>query len=351
MSTENGCSCALGLSSRPSTSHHKSAGQEASFSLRPLSGDLGVEVIGVDLKGGISSELHAQLQEVMHTRDLLLFRGQDLTPKDEDAFMRGFPHNEEAIASDKLSNFYFKDWRVPDHKLVAVQFSGLRLDNHFGVTSEEFNLSAKNRQAGISFKTLWHMDLAQNQVPPEWVSLYMLQKPQNGGDTLFASTVGAYERLTPDQKTFVDSLEVVNRRPDSFEGTFQIEETGTWTDDPVQASGRVDSESSRRFEYTQPFAIRDPYTGQKSLLYHTRFFHCFKGYSRAESRTIIEEVLLPAIAPEHTYRHEWQNGDFIAWSNRKIIHTSTDPEKYADEARLFHLVFLDSKQPLIPARA
>ncbi len=49
---------------------------------------------------------------------------------------------------------------------MQVQFSGLRLDNHFGVTSEEFNLSAKNKQAGISFKTLWHMDLAQNQVRP-----------------------------------------------------------------------------------------------------------------------------------------------------------------------------------------
>lgn len=49
------------------------------------------------------------------------------------------------------------------------------------------------------------------QVPPEWVSLYMLQKPKNGGDTIFASTVGAYERLTPDQKKLVDSLEVVNR--------------------------------------------------------------------------------------------------------------------------------------------
>lgn len=135
----------------------QSAGQEAGFTLRPLSGDLGVEVMGVDLKGGINSELHAQLQEVMHTKDLLLFRGQvslahsvfvirfprtnlvsknkqektreddrvglitqDLTPKDEDAFMRGFPHNEEAVASDKLSNFYFKDWRVPNHKLVAV---------------------------------------------------------------------------------------------------------------------------------------------------------------------------------------------------------------------------------------
>ena len=47
-----------------------------------------------------------------------------------------------------------------------------------------------------------------------------------------------------------------DRRPDSFEGTFQIDETGTWTNDPVQASGRVDSEPSRRFEYTQPFVIR-----------------------------------------------------------------------------------------------
>lgn len=48
-------------------------------------------------------------------------------------------------------------------------------------------------------------------MPPEWVSLYMLQKPSNGGDTLFASTVGAYERLSPSQQKLVDSLEVVNR--------------------------------------------------------------------------------------------------------------------------------------------
>jgi alpha-ketoglutarate-dependent taurine dioxygenase len=48
-------------------------------------------------------------------------------------------------------------------------------------------------------------------MPPEWVSLYMLQKPPNGGDTLFASTVGAYERLSPSQQKLVDSLEVVNR--------------------------------------------------------------------------------------------------------------------------------------------
>lgn len=143
----------------------QAAEHDASFILRPLHGELGVEVVGVDLKGGISPELHAQLQEVMHTKDLLLFRGQvaisaemrtlhykvlcvsiyhglqsildclfyvfvdrsgtpcwqqDLEPKDEDAFMRGFPHNEEAVASDNLSNHYFKDWRVPDHKLVAV---------------------------------------------------------------------------------------------------------------------------------------------------------------------------------------------------------------------------------------
>lgn len=63
---------------------------------------------------------------------------------------------------------------------MQVQFSGLKLENHFGVTSEEFNLSAKNKQAGISFKTLWHMDLAQNQVPflPE-CSLPLCKMVQN----------------------------------------------------------------------------------------------------------------------------------------------------------------------------
>ena len=64
--------------------------------------------------------------------------------------------------------------------------------------------------------------------------------------------------VTSDVRTpvVIKSGVCIHRRPDSFEGTFQIDETGTWTNDPVQASGRVDSEPSRRFEYTQPFAIR-----------------------------------------------------------------------------------------------
>lgn len=59
---------------------------------------------------------------------------------------------------------------------MQVQFSGLKLENHFGVTSEEFNLSAKNKQAGISFKTLWHMDLAQNQVLPQSLRTCILHR-------------------------------------------------------------------------------------------------------------------------------------------------------------------------------
>jgi hypothetical protein len=65
----------------------------------------------------------------------MAFVVQDLEPKDEDAFMRGFPHNEQAVASDNLSNHYFKDWRVPDHKLVAVS-SLPRLQPKWAMTSQ-----------------------------------------------------------------------------------------------------------------------------------------------------------------------------------------------------------------------
>lgn len=86
---------------------------------------------------------------------------------------------------------------------------------------------------------------------------------------------------------------VFHRRPDSFEGTFQIDESGTWTDDPVQASGRVDSEPSRRFEYTQPFAIRCAsaaglnltgvyFCPDRAVLNAAFAIHCITAFSRCK---------------------------------------------------------------------
>jgi sulfonate dioxygenase len=43
----------------------------------------------------------------------------------------------------------------------------------------------------------WHSDVSYEQQPPGTTFLYILDKPETGGDTLFADAVEAYNRLSP----------------------------------------------------------------------------------------------------------------------------------------------------------
>lgn len=43
----------------------------------------------------------------------------------------------------------------------------------------------------------WHSDISYEKQPPGTTFLYILDKPETGGDTLFVDSVTAYKRLSP----------------------------------------------------------------------------------------------------------------------------------------------------------
>ena len=51
------------------------------------------------------------------------------------------------------------------------------------------------------------------------------------------------------------------------------------------------------------------------------------------------------------FRLKWQPHDFGVWANRRLIHRSTPEAVYSEKGtRLFHLVFLNSEDPIKAAR-
>lgn len=56
----------------------------------------------------------------------------------------------------------------------------------------------------------WHSDTTFEIQPAGTVFLYMLEQPEVGGDTLFADTASAYERLSPAFKQRLHGLSVVH---------------------------------------------------------------------------------------------------------------------------------------------
>lgn len=57
--------------------------------------------------------------------------------------------------------------------------------------------SSKNFYASRTSSVAWHSDVSYEQQPPGTTFLYIFDKPEAGGDTLFANTVEAYNRLSP----------------------------------------------------------------------------------------------------------------------------------------------------------
>ena len=56
----------------------------------------------------------------------------------------------------------------------------------------------------------WHSDISYEEQPPGTTFLYILDKPESGGDTLYVDTVEAYRRLSPQFQKILHGLEATH---------------------------------------------------------------------------------------------------------------------------------------------
>ena len=144
------------------------------FEARPLTPALGAELIGADLTrpdAVLFDEVHAALLQykVVFFRDQLLNREQHI------AFAGAFGELEihPATPADQ-----------PDPEVLRIAH---------GPQSR----GAENN---------WHSDVTWRERPSLGSILRAIELPDNGGDTLFANMVMAYDRLSDDMKEKIDGL-------------------------------------------------------------------------------------------------------------------------------------------------
>lgn len=103
----------------------------------------------------------------------------------------------------------------------------------------------------------WHSDITYEQQPPGTTFLYILEKPQTGGDTLFADTVEAYNRLSPGFQERLHGLKAIHSAVDQAE------------------IAKLQSSINRRepVENVHPVVRTHPATGEKSLYVNPQCRH------------------------------------------------------------------------------
>ena len=258
----------------------------------------GARVTGVDLSRPVSAEDFDAIHAAWLDNLVLVFPEQRLDPRSLVAFTRRFGELDD-YATQPFN-------RHPEIDEVFV----LSNKKTNGKPSPTYN-------AGQN----WHTDLSYTTRPAKATSVYCIEKPSVGGDTMFANMYLAYERLSPKMREFLDGLECVHDAS-LIEG--------------LDKRGPEVANEFRRLNppVVHPAVRLHPESGRKALYVNERVRN-FLGLSEAESKPIIKFLCEHSVQPRLTYRHYWSVGDLVMWDNRCTVHLAVGDY---DPAEIRHMI-------------
>ena len=269
-----------------------------------MSGTFGVEVTGIDLAKGVSSNEASSLQAALRDRLVMVIKNQSLSPKQ---YVEGIK-----VFGDPIHQHLAK-LLMEEHPEIAVLDS--RVANSRADDGKIMPIGSKD----------WHTDHTNHAKPPKMTVLYAVKLPKEGGDTGFANMQAAFAGLEKDEQSHLLSLTTVN----------VLEQNLSYVDDKTRQSLPPQK---------HPFIRTHPETGKKAIYVHPGKLAYFEGMSPSESKNLLNSLLDRVLKPEITYRHKWSMGDLVIWDNRAtlhVAHTDYDP----NEGRILHRICLEGDVP------
>jgi alpha-ketoglutarate-dependent taurine dioxygenase len=178
----------------------------------------------------------------------------------------------------------------------------------------------------------FHIDGTVMENPYKATLLEARVVAKEGGETQFASSYDAYERLSDEEKAHIEDLEVLQ----SLENAVRLFNPDPDPEDLERLRREADPPR------VQPLVWKNR-KGRKSLGLSTTS-ECIEGMPREEGRALIKDLIERATAPEFVYTHRWTAGDLVVWDNRGAFHRAIPYSKAA--GRVMHRVGLAGDEPL-----
>ncbi|ODV77916.1 alpha-ketoglutarate catabolism dioxygenase [Suhomyces tanzawaensis NRRL Y-17324] len=161
-------------------------------------------------------------------------------------------------------------------------------------------LEKKNTSTG------WHSDVAYEYQPPGYTFFSVVEGPEAGGDTLYADTTEAYNRLSPD---FQKRLEGLHVEHSSY-------------DQATNSRHRGGVERRTPVTHHHPLVRVHPVTGAKSIYISKGFTKRIVEYKEEESAALLD-FLFKHISGSHDLqlRASWEPNTVVIWDNRRTNHS------------------------------
>jgi alpha-ketoglutarate-dependent taurine dioxygenase len=276
------------------------------WTITPITGVFGAELTGGLARDGIDP---AWFSSLLEDHRLLVLRDQHVT------------HAEQVALSRALGE------PTPAHPVVPGH--------------PDFPKILEQDGAKGGRNARWHTDVTFVATPPAASILVGDSTPVTGGDTMFADTRTAYERLAAPLQKMVDQLEAVHRISplaywgEPFDSALDREDAQQLLDDAAKVPPVI-----------HPVVRVHPTTGRRNLFVNPGFTSHIVGWSRIESDGLLRMLYEHMTQPEFVLRHRWRPGDVVIWDNRATMHYAVDD--YGTTERRVRRVTIRGGHPVGP---
>lgn len=258
--------------------------------IEPLAAPLGAVIHDLDVRE-VDDATSRTLNDLFCKHHVLVFPGQSLTPEQQMAF------------GARWGN-------LVRHPYAAMQ-------------DYPEIIELKNQGKKRDVNQHWHSDMTYNAAPPKLTMLYALEAPAIGGDTAFSNQLLAYEELSSGLKSVIDQL--------------QAEHTA------AGLAGIYKADAAEAPHAVHPVVRTHDETGQRALYVCRAFTHKFVGWTRQESKALLEFLFEQSVRPEYQARHRWRAGDLVMWDNRCLLHYAV--HDHGDDPRRIHRIQVEGRTP------
>jgi taurine dioxygenase len=287
------------------------------LTVTPLSGTIGAEIRGVDLKEPLDDAGVAALRDLLLQYKVVFFPGQHLEPAEHLAFAELFGEP------------------TPAHPVIpGIDGFPEVFEIDYTQAKELYRSLDDSKTPRYDDASSWHTDVTFVERPPLGSILNAVVIPPSGGDTLFADQQAAYETLSAPIRELLDGLTAIHSGARQFGDLLKRREDG----------GEWEGERYTRLDPVEHPVVRThPETGRKALFVNPGFTQRISGFSQRESTALLDLLYEHSHAPEHTVRYHWKAGDLGFWDNRVTQHSVV--QDFGDQHRVIQRVTLRGDRP------
>ena len=260
----------------------------------PLSPGFGLELSDIDVSQPLSDAQFEELERAFFTGQVLVLRGQRLTPAQFVTFARRFGSPEPHV----IDQFHH-----PADPNILVLSNRQKDDQPIGLAD-----------AG----TYFHTDYSYLQVPARATLLYSIEVPKVGGRTLFANQYAAYDDLPEAIKRHIGPMIAIHHY-----GNRKVADEMS----RIAASPLTDEQKAKMPLITHPIVRAHPVTGRKALYAVSGSSYGIVAMPEDEAVALLDELAAHATQPQYQLSYPYRVGDVVIWDNASLLHsaTLTDP--------------------------